>query len=155
MLDSIDRKTAASGMVDYAKPVIIHETSRSRVDLVPFFIPHSDRSGLSIKLQSLKKAAPPLQWVEVEEKSLSLDEDATLALASALERLLAVTGQNSVGSYIALRVSDGEVDFGGHDPEEAAKALIGALSDEGIASHLVGMPFGPKNCASPEVLCQA
>lgn len=144
MLDSIERKTAASGMVDYAKPVIIHETGRSRVDLVPFFINHSDRSGLSIKLQSLKKATPPLQWAEVEEKSLSLDENATLALASALERLLAITGQNGVGSFIALRVDGGEVDFGAYDPEEAAKALIGALSDEGIASHLAGVPLGPR-----------
>jgi len=55
----INRKKAASGRVSYGDAVLLHETSKSRVTLVPFFIPHSDHTELSVKIVSYAKQPPP------------------------------------------------------------------------------------------------
>ena len=75
----IGRKTAASGLVGYSDPVVLHETSRTRVELIPYYIPHSTDSRLAIKLKTLQKH-PNASWVLSNEKSISLDNAATIRL---------------------------------------------------------------------------
>lgn len=143
-LEPIERRAASSGRVDFSDPVTIHETSKSRVVMIPFFIPHTNHSELSIKLQSYRKADPPNSWVEVEEKSISLDAKATSLLSSELTRHLAVTREGERGNFLVLRVDSGEVDLDGRDPAEVAKSLIGVLGEESIARHLDGVELGPR-----------
>lgn len=52
---------AASGNVDYGNPIVLHETSKTRVDLVPFYISHSDHTSLSLKIVTYQKAQP-IEW---------------------------------------------------------------------------------------------
>jgi hypothetical protein len=59
---SVSRRKAKSGQVDWGSPGLLHETSRSRVTLVPFFIPHTDCAELSIKILTHKKASPD-DWI--------------------------------------------------------------------------------------------
>ncbi|MFC1319554.1 MAG: DUF4263 domain-containing protein [gamma proteobacterium symbiont of Ctena orbiculata] len=134
----INRKKAASGRVSYGDAVLLHETSRSRVTLVPFFIPHSDHTELSVKLVSYAKQPPPNDWVVNEEKSLTLNGAASQKLLSALKDHLAVADQENDGSYLLLRVSEGTADIGQHDPQMVAKALAKVLSREDIVHHLDG-----------------
>jgi len=143
-LEPINRRTASSGRVDFSTPVTIHETSKSRVVMVPFYIPHTDHSELAIKLLSYRKADPPNNWVEVEEKSISLDSNATSVLSAELARHLAVAREGDAGIYLPLRVGSGKVDLNGRDPEEVARALIGVLGEESIARHLNGMELGQR-----------
>jgi|GEM_PF-6762733 hypothetical protein len=49
---TVNRRSASSGRVSYGDPVVLHETTRSRITFVPFFIPHSDYTELSIKIST-------------------------------------------------------------------------------------------------------
>jgi hypothetical protein len=129
----IDRKEAASGRVSYGDAALLHETSRSRITLVPFFIRHSDHTELAIKLVSYAKQPPPYDRVVNEEKSLTLTGPASQKLFSALKNNLSVAQQDDDGSYLLLRVSEGTADIGQHDPQTVAKALMKLLSREDTA----------------------
>lgn len=134
----IDRKEAASGRVGYGNSVILHETSRTRVSMVPWFISHSDHTELAVKLQTFKKAPPPNDWVFVDEKSISLGGAAAQRLLSALRDHLAVAEEGTEGSFLLLKVSEGTADLGDHDPQLVASALAKVLSQEEIVKHLSG-----------------
>ena len=135
----IDRRPARSGNVSYSDSVVLHETSRSRVVLVPFFVQHSDRTELAVKLVTYRKANPPDSWFEVEEKSLSLQEQAARQLLKSLREHLAVARESTDGSYILLPVHEGSAQLGEHDPEEVAAALLKVLGRTDILQHLTGM----------------
>lgn len=137
--NAIERKSAASGNVDYAPPIVLSESSRTKVTAVPFFIRHSDHSELSLKIQTLRKANPPIDWIEVEEKSITLNEEATRKLASELPKYAAVAGEDEAGDFVVVRMSDGYTDLANLNPEVAVSALIAALEQEDIATHLKGV----------------
>lgn len=135
-LQAIRRRRAKSGRVSYGDPVVLHESSRTRVALVPFFIPHSDHTELAAKIITYKKGAPPFEWAIVDEKSVSLSEAATRRLLAGLRTHLAVAEENDDGNFILIRVAEGTAQLGTHDPAKVAAALTKVLSQEEIVSHL-------------------
>jgi hypothetical protein len=137
-ITSIVRKEAASGRVSYGNALILHESSRTRISMVPWFIQHTGYTELAIKLQSFKKAPPPNDWVFVEEKSINLNGPASQRLLQALRDHLAVAEQGSDGSFLLLKVSEGTADIGDHDPQLVASALAKVLSQEESVKHLSG-----------------
>ena len=140
-VSSVRRKPAASGRVSYGDTVILHETSRTRVALVPFFISHTDHTELAVKVVSYSKKPPPLDWVVNERKSLTLSGPASLKLQAALRNHLAVAKESEDGDYLLLRVSEGTADLGTHDPKTVARALVSILSRPDISEHLHGSDF--------------
>ncbi len=135
-MDSIQRRDAKSGKVSFADPVVISETTKSRVVMIPFFVPHTDHTELAIKIVTYRKAPPPMDWAIVEEKSVSLKEDASRKLLKAMQSHLAVCEENDNGNYLVIRVTEGTADIGKHDPMSVAKALTNVLSQEGVVEHL-------------------
>lgn len=133
---AVSRREAASGRVSYGDPVVLHESSRTRIDLVPFFVPRTHGTDLSIKIVTYRKAPPPHDWVMSEEKSLSLNEAASRLLLGALRTHLAVAAQGEDGDYIVIRAHEGVADFGGLDALAVANAVTGVLGRPEIASHL-------------------
>lgn len=138
------RKASSSGNVEYGEPVILSETSRSKVIARPWYIPHSDRTRLSLKIQTLRKADPPNSWIEVEEKSITLREDATEKLVAELPKFAAVAQQESTGDYLIVKLTDGTAEISNLDPEAVVAGLLSALSQEGITEHLNGAELGPE-----------
>lgn len=137
-IGNVNRRAAASGRVSYGDPIVLHETSQSRVTLVPFFIPHSDHTELSIKLITYKKELAPLAWAVNQEKSLTLNERASRLLLNSLQQHLAVATENVDGNFLLLRVTEGTTDIGQHDPAVVASALTRVLGQEDIVQHLAG-----------------
>lgn len=132
----IDRRAAAKNPnVSYADVVILHETSKSRVSLVPFFIKHSDHTELAVRIETSKKELGG--FLLVDEKSVSLKEPAARKLLEALRQHLAVSGQGEDGNYIAIKVSNGTADVAGMDPGLVAQAVAGLLGEKDIVQHLV------------------
>jgi hypothetical protein len=43
-LETVRRRQAKWGRVDFGDPVVLHDSSKRRLVLIPFFIPHSDHS---------------------------------------------------------------------------------------------------------------
>jgi len=138
-MDSIDRREASSGKVSYSDLVVLHETSKSRVVMVPFFVRHSDHTELAVKLVTYRKAPPPHYWALVEDKSLSLKEPAARRLLESLKSHLAVSEQDQDGNFLVVRVSQGTADIGKHDPKTVATALANVLSQKDILTHFVNV----------------
>jgi len=137
-LETIRMRQAKSGRVGYGDLVVLYDSSKRRIVLIPFFIPHSDHTELAIKLITYAKAPPPTDWAVVEEKSLSLGEAASRRLLSALRTHLAVAEAGESGNFLLIRVSDGTAQLGIHDPSKVAAALTKVLSQEEILQHLQG-----------------
>src|SRR6266508_3182282 len=132
----IERKAAKSGQVSYSDPVVLHETSRQRIVMVPFFIPRSEGIDLAVNIVTHRKGALPMEWVVSEEKSVSLNEGAARRLLRGLREHLAVAEENKDGSYLLIRVSEGTAQLGEHDPAAVASALAKVLSQKEILQHL-------------------
>ncbi|BAM48058.1 Shedu anti-phage system protein SduA domain-containing protein [Amphibacillus xylanus] len=133
----LEIKEARSGNVSYTKPVVIHQSSRTKVTVVPFYIDRSSGKELSVKILTQTKGKPPMDWLLVDEKSTSLNAEATLSLYSSLKKFLALSEQEENGEYIILKPANEEHSFGNHGPEEIAQAILGVLNRPEIAKHLV------------------
>lgn len=101
---TIVRRPAQSGRVSYGNPVVLHESSRTRVVLVPFYIPRTHGTDLSIKFVTYRKAEPPMDWATVQEKSLSLDEAAARRLLAGVREHLRIAEEPQDGSYTSMEV---------------------------------------------------
>ena len=58
-LRSINLREAKSERVRYTDPILLHESSKQRIVMVPFFIPRTCGVDLAVKIQTYRKAAPP------------------------------------------------------------------------------------------------
>ena len=132
----VNRRLATSGNVSYAKPTVLHESSRTRIVLVPFYVPRSDHTELAAKVQTYRKDEA-LDWVLVEDKSISLNEATARNLLEALKKHLAVSAQTDDGEYIAIRVSTGTADVASLDPAMVTSAVAGILEQKDIVDHLL------------------
>jgi hypothetical protein len=133
-LSSVTKRKAESGIV-HADTEVIHESSRTRVTIKPFYIPHNTKPPeLSIRIDAYKKTLSGL--IAVEEKSLSLKEPAARKLLTALQKHLAVAPAEA-GSYLVIPVESGVADIGQHDPKKVAAALGRVLSQDDLVEHLV------------------
>lgn len=135
MAQSINRRQSNSGRVSYSDPVVLHETTRSRIVFVPFYIPHTNHQELAAKIQTFRKGQPPNDWILIDDKSISLKETAIRALLEALQSHLAVANEND-GSFLLVRVEEGVAQLGEHDPLSVANALTSVLSQQEILSHI-------------------
>lgn len=133
---TFNRREAQSGRVSYGDPVILRDSSRSRVQFVPFFVRRSDGTELALKIITYNKNPPPLNWVLLEQKSLSLNESESRQLLSALRDHLAVAETDQDGRYILIRVDEGTASIGDNNPAAVAAALAKVLSQDEIVEHL-------------------
>lgn len=141
-LAPIQKRQAQSGKLSFSDPMVIHETNKSRITVIPFFIPRSSGTELSVKITTYKKQKPPLNWLEVDDKTITLKESAARKLLQALNQYLAVAEHEQDGSYIAIKLSDGVADVAGIDPSVVAKAVISMLNKEDIVRHLALSEIG-------------
>lgn len=135
MPNRINRRQANSGLLSYSDPVVLHETSRSRIVFVPFYIPHSDHEELAAKIQTYRKGQPPNDWLIVDDKSISLKEPAIRELLRALNVHLEAVNEGD-GNYLLVRVEEGVAQLGEHDPAAVANALTSVLSQQEILHHV-------------------
>jgi hypothetical protein len=133
-LQSISRREASSGRVSFGDTVVLHESSKSRVTLVPFFISRTDRTELAVKIVTHKKSQ--VSWVLNAEKSVSLSEQATRKLLSGIRGHLKIAEEPSDGDFLIIRVSKGLAQLGTHDPATIAGSLVKVLSQRDIITHL-------------------
>jgi hypothetical protein len=133
---TFNRREAQSGKVSYGDPIVIRDSSRSRIQFVPFFVRRSDGTELALKVVTYRKNPPPSDWVLIEEKSLSLNESEGRQLLAALRDHLAVAQSDQDGRYILIRVNEGTANIGDNDPASVAAALAKVLSQDEIVQHL-------------------
>src|SRR5690606_5314844 len=100
-----------------------------------WFIPHSDRTEFSLKLEGFTKAKNQ-PWIEDKAKTLTLSETASIQLLKYLQTHLPVAAQSEAGEFILVRVANGEANLSGHDPQELVGALTKVLSQAELVKHL-------------------
>ena len=57
-LTKVFRKTASSGKLDYVPVVVLNETSKTKLHILGFLIPHSDHTGFKVKLEGFTRVLP-------------------------------------------------------------------------------------------------
>lgn len=135
-VQKVVRKTASSGKVDYAPPVVLNETSKSKLHALAWFIPRSDgRTEFSLKLEGFVKPKDQ-PWIEDKAKTLTLSETSSLQLLKYLQTHLPIAAQSETGEFILIRVTSGEANLAGHDPQELVGALTKVLSQSELLEHL-------------------
>ena len=139
---TLSRRKSSNDNVEYGQPIILSENSRTRIQLIPWYIKHSDHTELSIKIQTMQKTDPPINWVEIEKKSITLQSEATNRLSAELPRLMNVAQQDESGEYIVIRAADGTVNLNGLQPEDVTTALLSVLGQDEILEHLRGRDLG-------------
>jgi hypothetical protein len=134
-VQKVVRKTASSGKVDYAPLVVLHETSRTKLQALAWFIPHSDRTEFSLKLQGFRRGKNG-HWIDDEAKTMTLSEVSSIQLLQFLRSHLPLASQDAGGEFILVRVANGEASLEGHDPGELVAALTKVLSQQELVEHL-------------------
>lgn len=136
-LKAISRYEARKSGLQYGDPVILHESSKQRIIFIPFFIIRSEGTDLSIKIQTYRKLEPPEEWVLIDDKSISMKEDAARKLLLALtDHLVVADKTKNAGAYIVVRLDGGTAKLSEHDPSVVAEALTKILGRPEIAKHL-------------------
>lgn len=142
-VNRIERKESNSGQVSYSDPITLHETSKTKIDFIPFYIPRSDGTDLAAKIVTYKKAPPPNDWMTKENKSISLNEKTARNLLKELKNHFAVAkNTDDDGNYILINVSEGKADYQDLETESVAEAVINILRQEDIVQHLTSKELG-------------
>lgn len=134
-LESVMRKTAKSGKVSYSEPVTVHKTSKTKIELIPFYIKRSNGTELSVKICSYNKNKS-VGWLEDKKKSITLNKVTIRNFIRETNKLLKVAEQDTDGDYIIIKVEDGTAKYTNIDAASVAKSIISVLSQKGIVEHI-------------------
>jgi hypothetical protein len=127
------RINSSNGNIDYGDSVTLKESTRSQINVIPFFINRTDRTHFACKItQYSKLSIPPFLR---EERSISLDENASIKLLNFLRVHLAVSQENNEGHYLVIPITDQGVEVSNADPIQLASSLLTALNNPQVLSH--------------------
>lgn len=135
---SFERRTSQSGQVDYGPPVILHDSSRMKIQMIPFYVPRSDRTETAIKLECYRKGQGEHNWVLARERTINLNEAATRKFVRSASAVFSIA-EDAAGEFVLIRVSEGTAHLGSHSPETVARAIMSALGQKEIVAHLEGL----------------
>jgi len=135
---SVVRRTARSGNVDYTQPVTLHETTKSRWQMIPWYVKRSEGTQTSIKLECYKRTSAHHDWSLAEARSVTLPEQAVRRLVRGASTLFNIAHEDA-GEFVVIRVQEGVAQLGSHSPNTVAKAIMGALGQPEIVEHLEGL----------------
>jgi hypothetical protein len=137
--NSVVRRKAQSGRIEYGDEVVIHKTRDSLIVFRPWYIPHKTTPArLAGKLEKwrIEKGFRRGMKPEIE---LPLDEDATAALLDALQLHVAVASGTGTGEYAVLRLGAGVA----RDPAALARAFAAVLQDSEVLDRLADEDLAP------------
>lgn len=125
MSEEIRRRTARSGLVDFSDAVVIHETSKLRIELIPFYVGRS----LHVKIERHDKVAGG------SPTSVSLDDAAVDRLREALNHR-SVVAKGGTGSFHVIKADGALAQMTDAEIDATAQAINRLLSTEGAARGL-------------------
>lgn len=134
---TVQRRQASSGRVDYIAPIEIHDTTRSRIELLTWLIERSDGTEMALKLMRYdkKKGFGGL----IPSAEINFNPAAGRRLLKALKEHEAIATHGRDASYIVISVEEGTVQVGEIDPSVVASAIAGILSEDEIVRHLADL----------------
>lgn len=147
-LTTISRREAQSGKISYGSPIILHESTRTRQVMIPFYVRRTSGVEVAVKIQTYRKAPPPMDWNEVEDKSISLNQPAAQELLRALRQHFAVAQQDEDGNYVVIKVGEEMADIADLDPGVAARTVADLLTRKDLAQHLTSKELGSELISS-------
>ena len=131
MTEQISRKQARSETVDYSDPVELHDSSRLRIELIPFYIGKS----FAAKIVRYDKTKG---W---EQTAISLQQQPVRRLHEELGKHLAIAEEGQ-GNYLVVRTDGSVDDIADLDLETIARAVAQLLRTEGVPQQLSRLDLG-------------
>lgn len=124
--------------LSYGQSIVLHETSRKRIELLPWYIRHkSGETELSIRLINVTKS----KGTEKIHK-FCFNQTAGEALLQNLREHVEIAAQNQDGSFILLPISDGDADISNLDTCRVTAAVASLLRRKDIVQHLAVEDLG-------------
>lgn len=136
----VSRESTTKDGVERLNPIILSESSRTKVVLWGWYIHHSDHIEFSAKIQTLRKSQN--DWFELEDKTITLSSEATLKLAYELPKLVCAAQEGSPGDYLIVKLTEDNADLDRLNPDEVIASLFNVLNRKPIIEHLNGKELG-------------
>lgn len=133
---TVRRRQARSGRVDYIPPVEIHDSTRSRIELLTYLIDRSEGTDVSLKLMRYSKERSGGLAATDE---INFNPAAGRRLLKALKEHQAIATEGSEGSYIVISVEEGTVQVGQPDPAVVASAIAGIFNEDEVVRHFADL----------------
>lgn len=141
MADSslVNKKAAKDNAnIEYCEPFTIHNTGQKKIEILPFFIKHSDPNSerdLSIKISVYEKK----KFLPVE---INMNAEAVEKLRCRLNELNELKKISDNGNFLVIKLGDGQkVDLSGLDSSDVAKAIISILENDEIIANIDAVDF--------------
>lgn len=135
-ITTVHRKASNSGLVDYADEVVLHQTSKTKVTAIPWFVSRTAGTELSVKIATEKRGEGEFDWILSEDKSITLNDTATRKLLTALEGFISVAKKEKKGQFLTIHLDDGHLDMNDGDPSLTVEAIFRVLSKKELRPHL-------------------
>lgn len=142
-LSHIERKESNSKNVSYSDPVTIHESRKTKIDFIPFYIPRSEGTDFAAKIVRYEKNKSSNSGETNKSTSISLNEESAKSLLKELKVHFTIADNtDNDGDYIIIKVSDGDADFEDIETETVAEAIINVLKQEDIVQYVTSKELG-------------
>ena len=127
---------AKSGKTGFTDPVVLHDSKKSRVDMVTNYISRTSGTEISIKLNVFDKSKElPLGLKPNPSKSITLDNQASKNLAYEIIKSIELAGGSGPGRYLVQRL-DGDINVDSINEADYARVLQEMLNNSKISKIL-------------------
>ncbi len=138
----VNKKAAKENAnIEYSKPIVIHNSSKKKTEMLPFFIKHSDAESerdLSIKITDYNKE----KILERKVAEINLNADATEKLRNGLNEWCTLKKVPDNGNFLLIKLGTGQsVDLSGLNSTDVAKAVISILENDDIVANIDAVDF--------------
>jgi len=128
-LQSVRRRRASSGRCSYDDPLVVHETSRTKVELITFSYERSTGRAARFSLRYYDKKFG--SWIENRNKRVSFSESMARTIIDAVQARLQIAESLEEGEFVVLRPGQSQ---------GANLKAVAALLDDPEAARLIRDP---------------
>jgi len=137
----VNKKSAKNSNVEYCEPSEIHNSRKKVIEVLPYFIKHTDPMGereLAIKITEYQKVNSFLN----EKATINFDYKAVSKLHEQLHKLDEIRKIPDTGNILLIKLGDGQkVDLSGLDASDVAKAIVSTLEHDDIIANIDSIDF--------------
>lgn len=133
-----EKRTARSGKTTYAPSFVLRENSRTKIEMVPHFIPKGGSDVLAVSIKKYSADTDDGRWVLDESSSFALGEEETSLLTTKLVELQALVGAKADQRYITIPLDGEGFSIPSAPTSQVVDALIKAITSPDLAEAVAG-----------------
>lgn len=129
--NKISKKKAKNKKIEYSEPITVHQSNKTRIDFIAFYIPRSEGPEMNIKLQKYVKKDDG--WVE--DQGLSFKETSIRMVVENIKKHFSVLGHKEIGDFLAIKLDDNSSNLKDINTHQGINAILRILQEKDILKH--------------------